>query len=280
MNLTFIYGIIFGMIAALLLNIGKGVQKQRVHIFLKGKKILALENRRDLIFWLCGLSMTASASIFYSIGLKLSKSPAVISSMTGIGLIGLFLFATFIIKEKVSKTDIIGILLVIISTSLLGYLGAGKLQINHKLQDILVIKTVIILVCMSVFSCLIALKIKKIHGITFGLNGGMYLGLGLFLADAALVKANGSILGQLTNPYPYFAFFFGMMATVCTQIGFLKSRALEVVPALNSSTILIPLLLEGIIYKVFPEAMSVILIMIIVIGVLLLSMGTASKISA
>lgn len=280
MNLSFIYGIILGMIAALLLNIGKGVQKQRVHIFLKGKKILAPENRRDLTFWLGGLSMTASASIFYSLGLKFSQSPSAISSMTGIGLIGLFLFAVLVIKEKISPIDVIGIILVIISTSLLGYLGAGKLQVSHKLSDWVVIKVVVLLILMSLTSCFFAFKNKKIYGITFGLNGGMYLGLGLFLADAALVKANGSMLGQLANPYPYFAFFFGIMATVCSQIGFLKARALEVVPAVNSSTILTPLFLEGIIYKVFPEAISIVLIVVIVIGVLLLSMGTASKISA
>jgi len=174
----------------------------------------------------------------------------------------------------------IGIVLVIVGTSLLGYLGAGRETVSHGFIDKELIRAVLLLVILLGCACVAAFKFRCMHGITFGVTAGSCIGVGLFLGDAALVRAGGSFTGQLANPYPYVAIAFAIIAVVVTQIGFIRGRALEVVPAVNSATIWTPLYLEIIIYRTYPEIITLSLIGTVFVGVFLLSTGTVSKVSA
>lgn len=277
MNAIFLLGVTLGMVAALMMNIGKGVQKQKVHVFRQGRRMLSVENRRDLGIWLAGLALTGGATVPFSLSLKFSGSPSTISAMTGIGLIGLAIYAVKVIGEKIGPADAVGIGLVVVGTSILGYLGAGRELPAREFTDLALAKTTGLLVLLAVGACMVALYWKRIYGVTLGLTAGMLIGVALFLADAALVRAGGSFFGQLSNPYPYAAIFLAVLAVATTQIGFLRSRALEVVPAINSAVILTPLLLEGAIYGAFPGIVRVLLIVTIVAGVCLLSAGAAGR---
>jgi uncharacterized membrane protein YhaH (DUF805 family) len=279
MNLTFVIGMLLGMIGALMLNIGKGVQKQKVHIFLLGKNMFAAEHRRDLTIWVLAFALTGASVGPLWAGIWLSNSPSMISSMTGVGLIGLSIYAVKFIGEKINRTDAFGILLVIIGTSVLSYLGAGRETTSATFSVSTLIITILCLVGVAVVGCLLALKIKRIHGVTFGLTAGMCIGVPYFLLHAGGTQVDQSILKMLATPYPYVALTFGLTATFTTQVGFLRGRALEVVPAVNSAMILSPLLLEGVIYHHLPQADTMAFIALILSGVLLLSRGTAAKVS-
>jgi len=279
MNAIFLLGIVLGMLAALMMNIGKGVQKQKVHVFRQGRGMFSGEYRRDLWIWLAGLAMTGGAMVPFSLGLKFSGSPSTISAMTGVGLIGLAVYAVRVIGEKIGPADAVGIGLVVVGTSTLGFLGAGCELQAREFTDLALAKTAGLLVLLAAGACTASLKWRRIHGVTFGLTAGMLIGVALFLADAALVRAGGSFFGQLSNPYPYAAVLLAILAVIITQIGFLRSRALEVVPAINSAVILTPLLLEGAIYGAFPEVIRLLLIVTIVAGVCLLSAGAAGRVA-
>ena len=56
-------GIVLAIIGSTNLNVGKGVQKQKVHVFLEGRKMLRTPHRRDLGIWLLGLLLTATAAV-------------------------------------------------------------------------------------------------------------------------------------------------------------------------------------------------------------------------
>lgn len=280
MNTLFILGIMLGMLGALLLNIGKGVQKQKVHVFLNGRKMFAAEHRGDLGIWLVGLAMTASAILPYTVALKLTNSPSTISAMTGIGLIGLMIYALKVIGEKIKLPDAIGIALVIIGTSLLGALGAEKEHVAREFSTMLLFQAISATFLLMIALIILARYWKRIHGLAWGLTAGCCIGSSIFLGDIALVSADGSLSGQLATPYPYIALVFAMSATVTTQIGFIKGRALEVVPAVNSTVILAPLLFEVLIYGQIPALLALLLILCIVTGVLLLSTGAAAKVAA
>jgi hypothetical protein len=83
--------------------------------------------------------------------------------------------------------------------------------------------------------------------------------------------------GQFLTPYPYVAIFFAATATAVTQIGFLRGRAVEVVPSVNAAIILSPLILEGIIYRQLPSGSILAFVAVVVAGVLLLSTGAAAR---
>jgi len=280
MNTSFLLGILLGMTAALMLNIGKGVQKQKVHVLLQGWRMFTPAHRGDLGVWLLGLALTAGAGVPFSFGLKFSESASMISAMTGIGLIGLAIYAVKVIGENLSTGDGIGIALVVVGTSLIAYLGAGEETRIRVFDDKQLILTVLPMLAAAAAACLTALKIRRIHGVVFGASAGLCLGLTLFLGDAALLRAGGSILGQFSNPYSYAAIAFAILTTFVTQVGFLRGRALEVVPAINSTVILTPILFEIAIYRIYPEGATLLLIPMIVIGVVLISRGAAARVAA
>jgi len=277
MNVEFIFGVLLGILAALLLNIGKGVQKLKVHVFLQGRRMFSKEHRRDLAIWILGFLMTASAAVPYSIGLMLSKSPSTVSAMTGVGLIGLSIFAVLVIGEKLRPRDWLGILLVVIGTSILAYLGAGKEAQAKQFLDRSLVITVSALVLAAAVACVIAFRLRKLHGMTFGLAAGLSIGLAIFIADAGLVRSGDSLSGQFSTPYPYIAILFAATATAVTQVGFLRGRAVEVVPSVNAAIILTPLILEGIIYRHLPPPAILAFVSVVIAGVLLLSTGIAAR---
>jgi drug/metabolite transporter (DMT)-like permease len=279
MNVEFIFGILLGILAALLLNLGKGVQKLKVHVLLQGRQMFSKKNRVDLGIWILGLLMTAAAAVPYSWGLMLSKSPSSVSAMTGVGLIGLSIFAVLVIGEKLRTRDWLGILLVVIGTSVLAYLGAGKVAQAKQFLDRSLVVTVSVLVLLAAVACIVAFRLKKLHGMTFGLTAGLAIGLAIFIADAGLVRSGDSLSGQFLTPYPYIAMGFAIAAMVVTQIGFFRGRAVEVVPSVNAAIILTPLILEGVIYRQLPQLTILVLVVVIVAGVLLLSTGAAARAS-
>lgn len=278
MNLSFLIGITIGMFAALMMNIGKGVQKQKVHIFLEGWAAFSTENRKDLHIWLVGLSMTALAGVFFSLALKHSSSPSSVSAMTGVGLVGLTLYAIKVIGEHLRRIEAIGIGLVVIGTSALGYLGGTKALIEGLTDFSLKAPIVFLIFLIAILSC-IGLFIKRFYGMAFGVASGILVGLALFIGDVALVVSDRSIIMQLFTPYPYLAMFIGTLGMLFTQIGFLRARALEVVPCVNSAIILTPLVLEVVIYGVMPDPESILFTLVIVTGVVFLSTGSAAKVS-
>ena len=218
MNVEFISGVLLGILAALLLNLGKGVQKLKVHVFLQGRQMFSKKNRVDLGIWILGVLMTAAAAVPYSWGLMLSKSPSSVSAMTGVGLIGLSIFAVLVIGEKLRARDWAGILLVVIGTSILAYLGAGKVAQAKQFLDRSLVVTVAVLVLAAAVACVTAFRLRKLHGMTFGLAAGLSIGLAIFIADAGLVRSGDSLSGQFLTPYPYIAIGFAITAMVVTQI--------------------------------------------------------------
>ncbi len=280
MNLHFILGVLLGILAALMLNVGKGIQKYKIGVLLHGWKMFARQNRKDLGIWLLGIVIAAGAVLPFSLGLMLSESPSTISAMNGVGLIGLLVFAVKVIGEKIGALDGLGIVLVIAGTSVLGYLGAEREQHVRQFLDRTLVVTILAIVLATAGGCVAALRIRKIHGTTFGLTAGVCIGLAIFLGDAGLIRSDGSFSGQLATPYPYVAIGFGALAIVATQVGFIRGRALEVVPSVNTAIILTPLVLEVVIYHQWPQPACLPFVAIIVVGVFLLSTGAAAKVAA
>lgn len=277
MNLSFLFGMVLGMVAALMLNVGKGVQKQKVHVFLEGRGMFRRAHRRDLLIWLFGLTLTGTASIPYSLALSFSESPSTISAMTGIGLIGMAVYAIKVIGERLTRWDALGIALVVVGTSVLGYMGSRQHGSDRAFDDSSLITSLCILGGLAVIVAIGGWLQRRIHGVAFGVAAGVLLGATLFLGDAALVRAGGDFFGQFENPYPYVALGVALLALTTTQLGFLRGRALEVVPAVNSAMIVTPLILERWIYGTLPGLTQLSFVGVIVAGVILLSLGAAGE---
>ena len=112
----------------------------------------------------------------------MSKSPSTVSAMTGVGLIGLSIFAVLVIGEKLRPRDWLGILLVVVGTSILAYLGAAKQAQAKQFLDRSLVITVSALILAAAVACVVAFRLRKLHGMTFGLAAGLGDGLVAVLA--------------------------------------------------------------------------------------------------
>lgn len=277
MPIDFITGIFLAIFAALCINVGKAVQKQYVQVFTHGRDMFKTDHRRELYGWIFGLGITLSAMVPFSLALKLTESPSIVSSMTGVGLIGLAVYAVLVIGERFERADLVGVIFVVFGTSVLSWLSTGTAVEGREVLGWGMVRGIGPVLFACALLCALSFRYPKIWGISWGLASGTCIGTALILGDVALMEAGGSFFGQLKNPYPFIALLVSFPALVTTQIGFLRARALEVVPAVNSSTILAPLFLEYVMYGSIPGLFRFVMIGIIVIGVILLSMSTGAR---
>ncbi|MFO8056560.1 MAG: EamA family transporter [bacterium] len=274
MDWIFYAGLAVGALGAIAMNLGNGVQKMKVHVLTKGWAMFSREYRRDRRIWLMGvIGSTISAGLF-SYAMNLTDKPSTISSLVGIGLIALVIFAWLVLKEKIGPREITGCAMVIIGTTVLAYF---EVPIEDPASFVLVELITYIGIIMAAFALLVVytLVTGNLHGVIFGCLAGTFIGIGLFIADIALVESGGSFLGQLKNPYPYVAMVAGVSALAVTQVGFLRARAVVVVPCQNSFTILIPLLLEYLVYTIHLSPPQYLGIVVLIPGVIVLSTTSA-----
>ncbi len=264
-----------GALGSIAMNVGNGVQKMKVHVLTKGWAMFSREYRRDRTIWLMGvIGSTISAGLF-SYAMKLTDKPSLISSLVGIGLVALVVFAWMVLKEKIGPREITGCALVVIGTTVLAYFDLPVKDPAIFVRAELITYIGIIL---AAFTPLVvyALVTKNLHGVIFGSLAGTFIGIGLFIADIALVESGGSFLGQLKNPYPYVAMVAGLSALSVTQVGFLRARAVVVVPCQNSFSILVTLLLEYLVYTIHLSPPQYVGIAVLIPGVIVLSTTSAS----
>jgi len=270
MEKTFWLGILFAVLASVSLNVGKGIQKWKVRIFGHKKAMFRREHRKDLAFWLVGLCMTTAATPLYSFALKYTEKSSMVSTLNGVGMIGLVLFAWLVLRERIGRQEISGALLVLAGVTVMG-------AFNHPpeagQQYSLVPFLLCLLVTASVFGPLavFAWKTNRYFGFTFGAIPGILIGCAMILGDMALVEAGNDMLGQLRNPYPYAALVLGTAALAVTQLAFWRSRAMVVVPTINSLVILTPVVFERFVFNTVLRPPQYLAVAAIVVGVVLLT---------
>jgi len=263
-------GLLMGTLAALCLNLGKGIQKMKVKVLGQGRAMFSPEHRRDFRIWLFGALLTTSATGLFSVALKFTDKSSLVSALNGVGLLGLVFFAWLVLKEPMGIREWVGAGLVVIGTTVMGYMDQPLPQgQSYALASFLHILAILAAIFLPL--ALLALKKVRLHGLVFGAIVGTLIGIAMILGDMALVKAQGSLLGQLQNPYPYAALFCGASALALTQFAFWRATALAVVPTINSFIILVPVLVEYFTFGTVLQPAQYLAVVLIVLGVILLT---------
>ena len=270
MDWRLLLGILVGSLALTCMNVGKGIQKLKVQVLTHGRAMTAPPHRRDFLIWLSGILLTASSSILLSLALWIAQKTSVVSSMAGIGLVALIVFAHFVLHERIGAVEIGGSALVIAGTAVLGALGGGEraAQVYHPEGFYRALAAFIL-----VFGVLTTYTVvtRKLHGLIFGGLAGTLAGLALILANVALARAGNSFIGQLATVHVYLAMAIGAAAMAITQYAFLHGRAVEVVPSFNSFYILAPACMETFTFQTHLPPLQIAGMAVIVAGVIVLS---------
>jgi drug/metabolite transporter (DMT)-like permease len=263
-------GIGLAVLASANLNVGKGVQKWKVKVLGKGRAMFSKEHGGDLAVWLVGFFLTASASVLYSLALKYTDKSSIVSSLNGVGMIGLVLFAWLVIKERIGWQEIGGATLVLIGATLMGYFdkplpGGQRYELSRFLLCVAGLA--------AVFAplALYSWKTDRLYGFTFGAIPGILIGTAMILGDMALVKSGNDFFGQLKNPYPYVALLIGLAALTTTQLAFWRAKAMVVVPTINSFVILTPVVIEYFTFGTVLQPLQYAAVIAIIGGVVMLT---------
>jgi len=270
MDTSLLAGLGVAATAATFLNVGKGVQKMKVEVLKKGRRAFDREHRRDLFIWFVGFLMTTVATGLFSYALKLTDKAGLVSATGGLGIVGLVLFARFVLGERFGAREAIGTAGVVLGTVLIGYFDQPvPPDATYPLGRLLVVDAII--AGALGLGCALSWRSGKAHSLTFGATAGMLIAISIVFGDLALLRAGNSFLGQLTNPFPYVAITVGTGALVVTQFAFFRGRAMVVVPTINSFIIAGPPLIEYVVRGTTLAALQLVGLAVIVVGVVILT---------
>ncbi|MGV9200218.1 MAG: hypothetical protein ACOC44_13445 [Promethearchaeia archaeon] len=282
--LTLLFGIIFSNI----LHLAKAMEKHGLTILLskeEGKEELSFKEKvKKSPIYIIGLILNNTVFVWQFIGVSFS-SAAVFSSMFGTGLIILMLYSHYILEEKIIRSELIGALVIMAGTIMVGVLHIINPPPN---ENFIYERFYIVLVVIGiVFAILLIFSAKKKIGIAliFGSIAGSFGGMDnifkrMSLKDLSLLEV---IEGVFTlNPISYiflFSFIVAGLAFALTQIGFgFNANASKLVPMYNSFYICAPIFIELIIVENATLSVAkIIAIGIIVLGIFIMNIFKSPK---
>ncbi|MFX1329808.1 MAG: hypothetical protein ACFE91_16890, partial [Promethearchaeota archaeon] len=197
----------------------------------------------------------------------------------GLGLILLMLYSHYILHEEIIKSELVGAILIIVGTTMVGFFYIIEPQISGNVNYVNFF--ILIIIILLLFSVLIGYSWKTRIAVAFifGLVAGTLGGTDNVLKRIGLTSNNfidvlaGIVQLELDSFIFLFSFLAGFFAMILTQIGFAKGAdASRLVPMYNSLYIAAPVAFELIIVEGATISVGIILsILIIIIGVFLMN---------
>jgi len=277
-DINVIIGVSIALVGAVLLNVGKGLEKMKVHVFTQGWGMFKQPHIKDLGVWGLGLLMTFSFGVSQWIAMRFVDNPSLVTAMNGFGLIALVLFAVRVIGEHVTARELAGIAVIIVFTFVMTYFQKETANVTSYNFKAFILGMLIPLATFGGL-CAYAWKTRKLHGFAWGGLSGTINSMPSMLLKISwiVVGTEASIFQQLKYPYLYLAMILGIATTATSQVGFLRDRAIIVVPTFISFNMIVPAALEYFVFGVSLEPIQYLSMVGIIFGVIFLSISTPDK---
>ncbi|MBA7512656.1 hypothetical protein ES705_04664 [subsurface metagenome] len=176
-------GVMFAIISGIINNLGTVLQKKVVNDKSdEDSKLLKYLIKSPL--WLIGLLMQlVIGSVFFMLA-QLYIGPALISGFMAAGLIVLVIGSVYIVGESLKKVEIIGILLMILGITFLGFSELSIDIVNTNLMDLAFVANVVVFTVVfsliAIICEIIAKKDKRLFGILLAISSGCMFALSNF----------------------------------------------------------------------------------------------------
>jgi uncharacterized membrane protein len=245
---------VYGVLSAVSLCLGKGLQKYGVDVIVHPKTMLRRDNLFKLFVWCLGTSgMVASALLLFT---ACAYGPiTIIAALSGTGLIALALFSTWVLKERIGRSEIAGIILIVAGTALAGYFEKWPGVANVSLaaapaRPFNATTTVLFSLGVVALSLGMAAYSLKNHyrffGPIFGSISGFCGGISIFYQKGTMIYCRcdaifADIPAVLRNPFFYPFVITGLLDFLVTQYALTRSKAVTVVPCYQSFYIALPI---------------------------------------
>lgn len=264
--------ILIGIWGTIQLHMAKALERQGIEIFdqlrakLKGRKIDDEEKLKKPIIYFVGLALNATESLVLILANIFGEPSALYTSMLGVGLVVLLAYSIKVLGEKVSRSEIIGVAVVISGTLVLGIEGIFRPEYDESSINI-VHSYIFIFTFVAIGIVMIAFALKKgktsIIGLIFGLVGGGCGGMDIaFKMLGQSTSGEASLLPTDLLGWLVFlsSFAIGISAFGLTQWGFARNaRASTLVTAYDSMYVLLPILFQTLLLPGFHMQVSTVI---------------------
>jgi drug/metabolite transporter (DMT)-like permease len=272
-----------GIIFSCVVHIGRSLQRMGIHSFdslrdhVSGKKPKQKTSGKHTIYIL-GLILTNLSFIFVVLAGKFGTI-SFFTAMYGVGMLPMLLFTQFVMKEKTTVQNWIGIFVIILGCFFIGVAARNSEAADMGLVNAkYLIYTIIIIALITP----VVINIGKKSGHIF--KDAMAAGLiaGLIASLDPLLKATGQNYsnsgGFLPSNLPGWLFFMlSFLATTAalliTQYAYSRRvNASQFIPHFNVTFISMPIIIQTIILPgYFPGKLEIIGIITIIIGIIVFS---------
>ncbi len=254
-------GLLIGIVAYVIEYIGKGIQKYSI----EGWKVDKSVKSRHTGYFILGTIMTSSY-VFIQWSALFFAPVNIIASLEGLGLVVLVLFSYFVLKEEISKIQIVGIILILLGTVFITMFtsNTGVIQSNDFNQtafNIIAITTIIVEGILILFS---KYNNYKAAGLIIGITAGTFMAL-------QTVTKKITTIPDLALVFTLLMFGVTTLTFLFTQFAFAKANANIVVPCFTSASITIAILIGVIALSEEIILIQIFGIGIIIIGIILLT---------
>lgn len=266
-------GIALGLVSYLLANVGMGVQKQGAPALTRLPGALGPgPDRRLLLTWALGTAMTVSASLLLFVALALGPV-SIIATFEGVGLAALALYAVGVLGETLSRRDGVALGLIVVGTGLAGWAGAGGEPAGAPVGDVgWVLGSVAALTGVALCGAWVAWPRRR--GLSAAVGAGVLAGLAMVVQKiVGSALAGGAPVDAVVGPAAVFLLLAGG-AFVLTQLAYLKGRALDVVPAYASATMVVPVACAPAAFGEPVGLVTAVALAVLVVGVGVLARGS------
>ena len=265
-----ILAIILSAIGNILMSLGAVIQKQGADTALEIGKHPLLDTIKSFLTnetWLKGAALALTGLPLYFLAFQYGDL-IYVQPMIGFGTLAIVLYALKILKEKTTKTELIGILFVILGPIIIAYgsqnITPNEIQINYTLI------IVFYLIFYLIISILLLMQTRfekgKKKAAIFAITTGTLLGL-------------AALSGRLTSFHIglQYLLFIGILllnlglGTVSSQIMYQKGRAIITLNISNSFNLILPVTAGIFILSEKTNIMLITGLIIILIGCVLLS---------
>lgn len=279
---------LFGLIGTVLFHLGKGMQKggigfiYTVRKFISRKMLGRLATPSELrsgLSYISGIVLNNSFIIWILLANKYAP-PSYFTSVFGIGIIVLLIYARIVLKETIIVNNYIGMILIIFGTVILGVEATRRIEVSMADVNLPMLWMIIAgYICISFAFIVAMLKTSRLSlvGVSFGLFTGGAASLDPVLKSVA--QNYGGIPGLVPSTMEgwiifFLSFFFASASFLGTQWGFIKNSPASIqIPVGSSVYVCLPIIIQGAILPGFAITMVTIAGMLLVVGGILLLIG-------
>ncbi len=286
--ILFFISLLFGVLYFALYNIGFALEKQAIDKFpveIKENYLKLIKQAIKTPKWLFGFSLTIASIMCYFIAL-LWAPLTVIAPLTGFGLVILVIYSQRIIGEKLSTLEYIGILLVIVGNSSIGYFMSRQIytvswvEWNDLTKNTLSFMVIILIFFMlSITLALTFFLPKETKGLLFAIIAGISSGFQTIVVKGLSILIAEKLLFVLFGIFIIYLFIFSLTALGSTggiQIALRDCKISSSMAVYNTFMIIIPVTYGGIALREWNNLgntsllITILSLIIVIVGVLII----------